>query len=41
MISYIYLHNGFAWLNRGYEYTLMWGLVLLAVALRGGGRRKK
>src|SRR5882672_6848022 len=24
-------------LNRGYEYTLLWGLVCFAVALRGGG----
>src|ERR1700754_3521199 len=34
---YIYWDNGFGWLARGYEYTLMWGLVLFAVALRGGG----
>ena len=27
----------FGWTDRGYEYPLMWGLVLLAVALRGGG----
>lgn len=29
--------NGFSWTARGYEYTLMWGLLLFAVALRGGG----
>jgi putative oxidoreductase len=34
---YLYWGNGFSWLNRGYEYTLMWGLVALAIALRGGG----
>jgi putative oxidoreductase len=34
---YQYWHNGFSWLNRGYEYTLLWGLVTLAIALRGGG----
>ena len=34
---YIYWGTGFGWLSRGYEYTLMWGLVLFAVALRGGG----
>ena len=34
---YIYWGNGYGWLARGYEYTLMWGLVLFAVALRGGG----
>ena len=27
----------FGWRQDGYEYTLMWGLVLFAVALRGGG----
>jgi putative oxidoreductase len=34
---YLYWGNGFSWLNRGYEYTLMWGLVSFAIALRGGG----
>ena len=33
----VYWANGFSWLNRGYEYTLLWGAVCLAVALRGGG----
>jgi putative oxidoreductase len=32
-----YLPNGFSWLNRGYEFTLLWGLVALAIWLRGGG----
>jgi putative oxidoreductase len=32
-----YWSHGFSWLNRGYEYVLLWGLVTLAVALRGGG----
>jgi putative oxidoreductase len=32
-----YLPNGFSWLNRGYEYTLLWGLVALAIWWRGGG----
>src|SRR3954469_284216 len=27
----------FGWTNPGYEYPLMWGLVMLAIALRGGG----
>ncbi len=27
----------FAWGQMGYEYPLMWGLIMLAVALRGGG----
>ena len=34
---YQYWGNGFSWLNRGYEYVLLWGLVTLAIALRGGG----
>jgi putative oxidoreductase len=34
---YHYWGNGFSWLNRGYEYVLLWGLVTLAIALRGGG----
>jgi putative oxidoreductase len=33
----IYWSNGFSWLNRGYEFTLMWGFLCLAIALRGGG----
>ena len=37
IISYLYLKNGFSWLNRGYEYTLLWGLLCFAIALRGGG----
>lgn len=34
---YLYWGNGFSWLNRGYEFTLLWGIVSLAIALRGGG----
>ena len=37
LIMYLYWNNGFAWLARGYEYVLLWGLVCLAIALRGGG----
>ncbi len=33
----VYWSTGFSWLNRGYEYTLMWGLIAFAIALRGGG----
>jgi len=32
-----YWPNGFSWLNRGFEFTLMWGLVSLAILIRGGG----
>jgi putative oxidoreductase len=37
IITMIYWHTGFAWTRRGYEYTLLWGLVSFAIALRGGG----
>ena len=37
VIVMIYLPNGYAWLNRGYEFALMWGLMCFAIALRGGG----
>jgi putative oxidoreductase len=37
VIMALYWNNGFAWLNRGYEYVLLWGLVCFAIALRGGG----
>ena len=37
IITYLYWKNGFGWLNRGYEYTLLWGWVCFAIALRGGG----
>jgi len=32
-----YLPNGFSWLNRGYEFVLLWGLVTMAIWWRGGG----
>ena len=34
---HVYLPKGFSWSHGGYEYTLMWGLILFAIALRGGG----
>ena len=37
VIFWLYWNNGFGWLNRGYEYVLLWGLVAFAIALRGGG----
>ena len=33
----IYLPKGYGWTGPGYEYAMMWGLVMFAVALRGGG----
>ncbi len=32
-----YWSHGFSWLKPGYEYTLLWGMMSLAIALRGGG----
>jgi putative oxidoreductase len=37
IITLIYWPTGFSWLQRGYEYALLWGLITLAIALRGGG----
>jgi putative oxidoreductase len=37
IITVVYWKNGFGWARMGYEYTLMWGLVCFAIALRGGG----
>jgi len=34
---YQYFSHGFSWLRTGYEYTLLWGVISLAIALRGGG----
>jgi putative oxidoreductase len=38
MAVIIYQHMpNFGWAQRGYEYPLFWGLVMLAIALPGGG----
>lgn len=37
VIVYHYLSAGFGWTKPGYEYALMWCLIALAIALRGGG----
>ena len=36
VITYHYLPK-FGWTGPGYEYPLMWGLIMVAIALRGGG----
>jgi putative oxidoreductase len=36
VIVYHHLPN-FGWTARGYEYPLFWGLIMFAIALRGGG----
>ena len=33
----VHLPNGFFWVNGGFEYPLMWGLIALAFVFRGGG----
>ena len=38
MMVIVYHHlPKFGWTGPGYEYPLMWALVMLAIALRGGG----
>ena len=37
VIVYHHLAKGFGWGGGGYEYPLMWGLIMFAIALRGGG----
>jgi putative oxidoreductase len=37
VITTIYWKSGFSWLQRGYEYSLLWGWICFAIALRGGG----
>jgi putative oxidoreductase len=37
VVTIIHMPQGFAWSARGYEYPLFWGLILFAIALRGGG----
>jgi putative oxidoreductase len=34
----VHLANGFFWTNGGLEFPLLWGLVALALVIRGGGR---
>lgn len=34
----VHWSNGFFWTAGGFEYSLLWGLVALAVFFRGGGR---
>jgi len=34
---YVHAANGFLWIKGGFEYPLFWGLVALAIAVRGSG----
>ena len=33
----VHVPNGFFWTSGGFEYPLLWGLIALALAFRGGG----
>lgn len=33
----VHLGNGFMWTDGGFEYPLMWALILVAITIRGGG----
>ena len=37
VIIFVQMPNGYSWINRGYEYPLFWGLIFVAMVLRGGG----
>lgn len=32
----VHFQNGFLWVKGGYEYPLMWMLIMIAITLRGG-----
>ncbi len=34
----VHLPAGYFWTNGGFEYPLLWGIVALSFAIRGGGR---
>ena len=34
---HVHFGNGFLWTAKGFEYPLFWGLVCVAIAIRGGG----
>ncbi len=34
---YVHWDRGFNWIQGGFEYPLMWGIVALAIVFRGGG----
>ena len=36
LVFTVHLPNGFFWNNRGIEYPLLWGIVFLVIAIRGG-----
>jgi putative oxidoreductase len=36
-VTKVHWPHGYFWTNGGFEYPLLWGLVALAIAFRGGG----
>jgi putative oxidoreductase len=34
----VHLANGFFWTKAGYEYPLLWAVLAVAIAMRGGGQ---
>jgi putative oxidoreductase len=38
-VFHVHMPNGFFWNKGGYEYPLLWGLIALAIAFRGGGEK--
>jgi putative oxidoreductase len=36
-VVFVHLGNGFFWTSGGFEYPLLWGLVAVALVIRGGG----
>ncbi len=34
---HVHWGNGFLWIQKGFEYPLFWGLVCIAIVIRGGG----
>jgi putative oxidoreductase len=36
-VVHVHFGNGFLWIKGGFEYPLFWGLVCVAIAVKGGG----
>jgi putative oxidoreductase len=34
---YVHLASGYFWTGRGYEFPLLWAIIMIAIAIRGGG----
>ena len=35
---FVHFQNGFLWVKGGYEYPLMWMLIMIAITFKGGGK---